>query len=42
MQVVFVPVVVLTGAWMWQQSRIKRPYGGLSRGSQRGAVNGPE
>ncbi|MBA2512426.1 MAG: hypothetical protein H0V28_13225 [Rubrobacteraceae bacterium] len=26
MQVVFVPAVVLTGVWMWQQARIRRLY----------------
>lgn len=36
MQVVFVPAVVLTGVWMWQQARIRRLY---KRLRQRGAAN---
>ena len=42
MQVVFVPVVVLTGVWIWQQARIRRLYGRLRRKSRRGTANGPE
>lgn len=39
MQVVFVPAVVVTGLWMWQQARIKRLYrrarqGLAARGSE--------
>ena len=41
LQVVFVPAVVLTGVWMWQQARIRRLYGRLRSGFQRGAVDGP-
>lgn len=41
MQVVFVPALVLTGAWMWQQARIRRLYGRSRRRFQRGAANGP-
>lgn len=41
MQVVFVPVVVLTGVRMRQQARIRRLYGHRLRGFQCGAANGP-
>lgn len=33
MQVVFVPAVVLTGVWMWQQARIRRLYKRLRQGT---------
>ncbi len=39
MQVVFVPAVVLTGVWMWQQARIRRLYRRLRQGWRRGAAN---
>lgn len=41
MQVVFVPAVVLTGLYMWQQARIRRLYGRLRRRFQGGAQDVP-
>lgn len=36
MQVVFIPAVVVTGLWMWQQARIRRLYRQLRQGWRRG------
>lgn len=41
MQVVFVPAVVVTGLWMWQQARIKRLYGRARQSRRRGTANSP-
>lgn len=41
MQIVFLPVVILTGVWMWQQARIRRLYRRLRQAWQRRVENGP-
>jgi hypothetical protein len=41
MQFVFVPILVITGLWMWQQARLRRLYRRLREAWQRRASNEP-
>ena len=41
MQFVFVPLLVITGLWMWQQARVRRLYRRLREAWQRRTSNEP-
>lgn len=41
MQFVFVPLLAITGLWMWQQARLRRLYRRLREAWQRRASNEP-
>lgn len=40
MQFVFVPLLVITGLWMWQQARLRRLYHRLRRSPRSYGTNG--